>query len=334
MLGRWWVLLAAAFAGAGVFAAAGESNDANADTIKLGTLAPSDSPWAQVFKVWGKAVDQKTGGGTTLDWQWNGTAGDENQMVSSMKSGQLHGAAITAVGLGQIYPTVLVFQLPGAFASWQKLDAARNAMRSTLDAKFEAQSFKVLGWGDVGKGHIMSVGFEVKTPADLSKGPTFYISGDPIGPAFFQAVGGNIQYKQMSIPEVYPNLGSNIQIINAPALGAEQLQWASKITNVNSMVTGYGIGALIFWKPTFDGLGDDVKKVLADTGAVAASNLTSRIRNLDDQAWARMKSTKTVYEVSDADKAEWEAKFATTRSSVRNRPFEAAIQDKALQLGH
>lgn len=327
MLRKWLLMLAvvALFTGATTAAQA-------EDALKLGTLAPRDSPWGQVFTLWGRAVSQKSGGDVTLDWAWNAQAGDENQMVSSMRSGVLHGAAITAVGLGQIYPSILVFQMPGVFGSWEKLDGARHGMRRKIEAKFEAQGFKILGFGDVGAGKIMSIGMQVAKPSDLTKGGTYYVSGDPIGPALFAAVGG-VNAKQLSVPEILPALGSSVQIINAPALAAEQLQWASRITHINTMTTGYGIGALVFSAKAYEGLSEEVRKLLRETGEVAARNLTGRIRALDAQAFGRLKNNKTAYEVTDADRAEWDAKFAATRAALRNRPFDGDIFDEAIRLG-
>src|SRR5258708_6460844 len=97
---------------------------ADTTTIKLGTLAPQDSPWGQVFRVWARAVDQRSNSAVQLQWFWNGTQGDELQMVGKIQTGQLDGAAVTAIGLGKINKSVLVFQLPGVFASWEKLDNA------------------------------------------------------------------------------------------------------------------------------------------------------------------------------------------------------------------
>src|SRR5580765_2379539 len=136
-------------------------------SLKIGTLAPRESPWGQVFRVWQKAVKQKTGGTVNLEFYWNGTQGDEDAIVAKMKTGQLDGAAITAVGLGVIHRDTLVLQLPGVFGSWQKLDAARGALRERFEAGFKAAGFTLIGWGDVGMDRLMAHGYAVASPAAL-----------------------------------------------------------------------------------------------------------------------------------------------------------------------
>jgi TRAP-type C4-dicarboxylate transport system substrate-binding protein len=303
------------------------------DSLKIGTLAPADSPWGQVFKTWARNVDQQSSGSLKLDWQWGGTAGDENGMVSSMKSSQLDGAAITAVGLGQIFQDVMVFQMPGAFATWDKLNAARTAMRPKLDAGFEAAGFKILGWGDVGAAKVMSNGFAVKAPADLKGKGVYYLTGDPIAPEVYRRIGG-ITPKQVSVPEIFPNLqNGTINVVDAPPLAAQQLQWASFLTHINTETSGFGIGALVVAKARFDQLPADAQQILTDTGGRAAGRLTNRIRAIDAAAFAQMKNQKTAYEPSAAEKAEWGQLFQQVRQGLRGNPFSGAFFDAAIAAG-
>jgi TRAP-type C4-dicarboxylate transport system substrate-binding protein len=136
-----------------------------ATTLKIGTLAPGDSAWGKEFKKWAKDVSDDTNGELILDFQWNGQAGDEVLMVQKIRSGQLDGAAVTAIGLAQTGVTdALIFQMPGLFANWGKLDAARNAMKADFDQQFQSKGFTILGWGDVGAAKTMSIGFEIHHP--------------------------------------------------------------------------------------------------------------------------------------------------------------------------
>jgi TRAP-type C4-dicarboxylate transport system substrate-binding protein len=318
---------------AAVLTAFATAGDAQADptTLKVGTLAPGDSPWGQVFKVWKKAVEDRSGNSLQLQFFWNGTQGDEASMVGKIRTGQLDGAAITAIGLGQIYKQVLVLQLPGLYTDWGKLDNARNQMKASFDSQFDAQGFKVLGWGDVGKAHVMTKGFAVHTPDDLKHKNTYFYSGDPIGPVFFSLIG-DVTPKQMSVPEILPGLTSGaINVVLAPALAAEQLQWASRLDNINNAVAGVGIGALVFSSNKIKSLPADAQNILIQTGAIAGSALTTRIRNEDDAAFARLKARMTAYDPSAAEVAQWNKLFADTRARLRGTVFTAQVFDDAVR---
>src|SRR5258708_39310123 len=156
----------------------GKSEAKRTESIKIGTLAPGESPWGQVFKTWQRALrertklpdGQKTPEGKEyaldLNFFWNGQQGDEAAMVTKMKSGQLDGAAITAVGLGQIHPPILVLQLPGLFTSWEKLDKAREALRGDFEKALDSAGVALPGWGDGGLSRRLPKGVAVARPHD------------------------------------------------------------------------------------------------------------------------------------------------------------------------
>jgi TRAP-type C4-dicarboxylate transport system substrate-binding protein len=319
---------------AAIAAVLGLASSADAGTtLKIGTLAPQDSPWGKEFKKWAEAVSNDTGGELTLDFAWNGQAGDEVLMVQKIRSGQLDGAAVTAIGLAQTGVTdALIFQAPGLFANWGKLDAARNAMKADFDQQFQSKGFVALGWGDVGAAKTMSVGFEIHHPADLQGKGNYFLAGDPIGPKVFAAIGG-ITPRQVTVPEILPGLtNGSITVVTAPPLAAEQLQWASRITHINTMTTGFGVGAIIASQSKMSSLAQNLKDAMANRGKESADRLTTSIRNLDAQAFARMKSSKTAYEPNDAEKAEWKDLFSKVRAQLRGAVFTPAVFDKVVQL--
>lgn len=328
MVRRSWMMMVAAVAVS--FEVAGDAN-ADATTLKIGTLAPGESPWGQVFKVWKRGVAQRSNGALELQFFWNGQQGDEAAMVGKIRTGQLDGAAITAVGLGQIYKQVLVLQMPGLYREWAKLDNARNAMKANFDAEFDKQGFKVLGWGDVGRAHLMTKGFQVHRPADLKHKNCYYLPGDPIAPMLYSLIG-DITPKQVAVTEILPALTSgSINVLNTPALAAEQLQWASRVDNINTEISGIGIGALVFSSAKLKSLPADQQEVLKETGRIAGEALSTRIRKEDDAAYERLKVRMTTYTPSPAEKAEWAKLFAATRAKLRGAVFHQQVFDDAVK---
>jgi TRAP-type C4-dicarboxylate transport system substrate-binding protein len=306
-----------------VVATLGVTRTASADDgkeIKLGTLAPKDSAWGKVFGAWAKAVEDESKGSLKLTWFYNGSQGDEVAMVGKMRSKQLDGAAITATGLSQIWPHISALQMPGLFKSWAQLDKARSAMDSTFATEFKNQGFVILGTGDVGMAHLMSRGMEVRVPDDLKKGHPFYIPGDEIGKKMLETVGVPAP-KPIAVPLILQSVSSRepgaVDIINAPAIAAEQLGWAPHMDHVNDFATGMGIGALVMSKDTFEALPADAKDVLSRTGKNTGQLLTQRIRGIDDGAFNRFKGNKTVVTLNATEMAAWDAAFAKVRASLK-----------------
>ena len=130
----------------------------------------------------------------------------------------------------------------------------------------------------------------------------------------------------LNVPEVLPNLNTGaINLINAPSLAAEQLQWASKLDTINEDVSALAIGALVMSSKRIDALPADLKTILIDTGRIAANALTKRIRAEDDAAFNRMKGKMTVVSLSADQKAKFEAIFKQVRQRLAQGTFPAAL---------
>ncbi len=292
------------------FATVGTVRVAHAKTeLKFATLAPPQSPWGKVFKKWSKSVKKKTDGDVEITWLWNGTAGPEGGAVGKIKSGQLQGAAITAVGLSAIHKPIIALQMPGAFSTWEELDKAREKLAPDFQTAAQAGGFYISGWGDVGIGRIFSKGFDVKVPDDLKGKKPAVIREDIIGPKMYEAIGG-VTPVPGSVTEFLPMLNSGaINVMNTPPLAAEQLQWASKLDHINTARTYFGLGALVVSQKALDKLGDEKRAIVEEAGKKAAKRLTKRIRKQDDLALERLKKKMTVHEPTAAEEAEWKKVF-------------------------
>jgi TRAP-type C4-dicarboxylate transport system substrate-binding protein len=302
-------------------------------TIKIATVAPQDSPWGKDLKQWAKDVAEDTAGEAEIDFQWNAQAGDESLMVQKMRTGQIDGALVTPLGLGQTgVNDVFLFALPGLFTSWQKVDSARVAVKDDLARQFEQKGFTVVGWSDVGILRQMTAGFEIHHPSDLRGKGVFFYSGDPITPKLYSTIGG-ITAKQLMLTEVLPYLTQGtVNVITAPPLGAEQLQWASHLDHISTQTISYAIGALIMASPRVSSLPPKIKTAVLTRGAEACDRLQKKIRYADAQAFARMKTSKVAYEPTAADVAEWTPIFQNLAKQLRGTVFTPALFDKVVEL--
>lgn len=318
-----------------ILAGVGFSQQANAAdvTIKLGTLAPKSSPWGKVFETWVKAVNEKSGGRMEVQIFYNGQQGDEGSMIGKIKSGQLDGAAVTAVGLGKIYKPMLALQMPGLFSSWAKLDAARSALKGEFEKGASDAGFTILGAGDVGRAYVMSQGVTIRTPENLKGQKPYAWRDDPTSGIVYQLLGG-VNPVPLNIPEVLPNLNTGaINIVIAPALAAEQLQWAGKLDHIVSEPVGFAIGALVTSSKKLDSLPADLKAILVDTGKIAADALTKRIRSEDDAAFGRLKGKMTVVELSGGEREQWKKIFKDARARMGQGTFSADLVARLEGMG-
>ncbi|HEX9910765.1 MAG TPA: TRAP transporter substrate-binding protein DctP, partial [Desulfatiglandales bacterium] len=75
-------------------------------TIKFATVAPEGSTWMNTMKELDKTIREKTQGQIAFRVYAGGVAGDELDALRKIRIGQLHSAAFSGVGFGQILPAV------------------------------------------------------------------------------------------------------------------------------------------------------------------------------------------------------------------------------------
>jgi TRAP-type transport system periplasmic protein len=308
-------------------------SEASAQTkLRIATLAPKNSAWGKVFKVWAKAVDQKSGGKLQLDIYYNAVQGNEDSMVGKMKTGQLDGAALTSVGLSRIYKDVLVLQLPGVVDSWAMLDKVRGDLAPDLEKSFDAEGFKVVGWGDVGLVRQMSKGFAIRKPGDMKGKHPIVWRNEPMGPTVYSVIGGVVPVP-MSPTEVLPALRSGkVDVINAPALAAEQLQWTPYLDHVGTNVTVCAVGGTVFRKKALDDLPADGKAIFFEIQEKMGRNNSLRVRKLDDEAFTRISSKMKKVELTAAEKSEWEKVLRESVKRLGQGTFNKGLIDRVLKV--
>ena len=306
--------------------------DASAKTtLRVATLAPKNSSWGKVFRIWRKAVKKKTDGEVNLKIYYNAVQGNEGSMVGKMKTGQLDGAALTSVGLSNIYKNVLVMSLPGVSDSWKNLDKVRKAIGKDVLKGFESKGFHIFAWGDVGLVRQMSQGFAVRTPSDLKGKRPMVWRNEPLGPLVYSFIPGVVPVPK-SVTEVLPALrAKNVEVINAPALAAEQLQWVPYLDHVSSQVSTCAIGATVFRKKAIDGIPADVRAGFDKIQKKVRKRGSKRIRKLDKKAYKRLTKKMTVVELSDADRKQWEALLRKAVKRLSQGTYDKALIKRAVK---
>lgn len=320
-----------ALLGALAFAAMMLPRDATAaEVVKIGTLAPKQSVWGQVFQVWETAVKKKSDGKAEIQFFYNAQQGDEGAMVGKMKSGQLDGAAITAVGLSKIYKPILALQMPGALTTWEKLEKAQGVLKGDFEKGVKDAGFDLLGWGHVGRARLFLKGNgTVKAPGDLKSRKPYMWRDDIISPVFYQVVGATPV--PLNVPEVLPQLKTGgVDTVNAPALAVEQLQWAPQLNQGGEQVFGCAIGALVVQSKRLGSMPGDLRTIILDTGAVAAKALTVKIKDEDAAAWDRMTKKMTKFSV---DEAAFNKSFKEVRKRLRQGTFAGDLVTKIEEAG-
>jgi TRAP-type C4-dicarboxylate transport system substrate-binding protein len=250
--------------------------------IKFATVAPEGSTWMNHMKVIDKELREKSGGRLGFRFYAGGIAGDEVDVLKKMRIGQIHCAAFSGVGFGQILPMVRVLDLPFLFRNDKEIDLVHREMRSFFTKEFMRKGFYLLSWAEVGNVHLFS-----KTPIqrvkDLSGLKVWTWSGDPIAKETFSNMGVNPI--PLAITDVITAINTGmIDTIYSPPLGALALQWHRPMKFMTALPLAHATGAVLISLKTFKKLSENLGDLLITTFEKEMRSLTLELRSQNNEA--------------------------------------------------
>jgi TRAP-type C4-dicarboxylate transport system substrate-binding protein len=250
--------------------------------IKFATVAPEGSTWMNHMRRLDQTLRKKSKGEIGFRLYAGGIAGDEMDVLRKIRIGQIHCAAFSGVGLGQVLPMVRVLDLPFLFRDYQEIDLVHKELKPFFAENFKKKNFEFLAWAEVGNVHLFSKK-PIRRVKDLSKLKVWTWSGDPISKTTFSFMGTNPI--PLAITDVTTALNTGmIDTVYAPSLGALALQWYTYLDYMTSLPLTHSTGAVLLSRKIFNKLPAHLSKMLVDQFEPAMANLTTDLRAQADEA--------------------------------------------------
>jgi TRAP-type C4-dicarboxylate transport system substrate-binding protein len=304
-----------------------EAQEAAPIVLRIATLTPRGSAWHRVFTAWSQSLRAATAGRLTIQVQPT-DVGDEREVVRRLRAKEIDGASLTAVGLAQIAPPVLVLEAPGIVDSDGALDRVRTALDGELRRAFEQQGVTLLGWTEYGRARIFSTRPIVR-PTDLRTAHPWLLPDDPIGPALLQVVGA--VGVSAPIGEVLQALHEGrIDTVVASAIAVNALQWHTRLTHVTHFSSAVVVGATVISRERYEALPVDLQTALRDTARQAHDLLQRTVRLDDDRAYQALLQRGMIPVDASAHQAEWHQVAHQTRQRLVGRYFTRELLDRAI----
>lgn len=216
----------------------------NAVTIKLATIVPKGTSWANTIKDMAKEIKKETAGEVKLKVYYGGTQGDEPDVLRKTRIGQLHGGVFTGKVLGDIFSDVRSIEVP--FNFYHDQTKALGALKSNTEHfnnEISKKGFKNLGFYGIGKVYVVSTK-EVKNINEMKGIKMWAWEGDEVVKAMMESLG--LISVPLALPDVMSSLSTGmVEAAYAPPLGILALQWQSKVKYLIDFPTAYSIGALL-----------------------------------------------------------------------------------------
>lgn len=312
-------------------AGAGPASAGPAVLIKMGTAAPEGSSWHTILAEMGERWKKETGGAVELGIYPGGVLGDEPDMVRKMRVGQIHAAALTAVGLADIDQSVSALQIPMMLRSYEELDYVRESLRPRLEAALEEKGFVVLNWGDAGWVRFFA-SRPFSTPADLKAMKLFVWAGDSRWVDLWKAAGYNPV--PLASTDILPGLQTGlINAFDTTPLVALAGQWFAQATHMLDLKWAPLVGATVISKRTWMKIPEEHRPVLHSVAREAGERLRAEIRPANEMAIMVMsRSGLTVHPVTPEIVEAWRRSAESIYPRIRGAMVPESLFDEVQRL--
>jgi TRAP-type C4-dicarboxylate transport system substrate-binding protein len=241
------------------------SSQAMSATIKIATVVPNGSSWMNEMKAAAKELKQQTDGRVKIKFYPGGVMGSDKTVLRKMRSGQLHGGAISAGALAHIYNGVQLYSLPFTFNNLAEVRHVRKTFDSVIAEGLANNGFQLLGLAEGGFAYLMSNKALTKA-ADIRGQKVWIPEGDLIGNEMFSEA--SINPIASPISNVYTGLQTGLlDTVTINPSGAIALQWHTKIQHLSDEPLLLIMGMLVVDQKAFKKINENdqiiVKQIIA-----------------------------------------------------------------------
>ena len=255
--------------------------------IKLGTLAPKDTPWYNGLARMGEEWTKASNGRISVKIYPGGVLGSEQAMVRKIRTGRLHAATMTSIGIREIDPTFLALQLPYLVENYEELDACAKALEPLVSKRLEENGFVLLHQGDSGWIRFFTM-TKVETFDQMAQQKLFVGAGDQGSIEAWQKTGFNIV--QVASADITTSLQTGLlDGLITPPLAALAMQWFGQAKYMYDVKYAPLVGATVISKKMWDRIPADLHSKLKEIAQKYGNAEVGRIRALDDQSIETMK---------------------------------------------
>lgn len=304
---------------------------ARSATLRIATVAPAGSSFDKRLQAldseWSRGPGQ-----VRMNVYAGGSMGGELAIVRRLNQGQLQGAMLTSVGLGQIDRSVTALQLiPLMFKDWQDVDVARERLRPELERRLYAKGYVVLFWADAGWVRFFSR-TPVRRAGDLKPLRVLASDGSPDSIDLMKAYYTPVVLEP---DKVYLSLRNKmIDAAPIPAFLANAMQVATIAPYMVDLRWVPITGALIVSRSAWEGLEPAARAWLKESSERAGVDIRRIARTEDEQAIAAMQEKQglRVIRLTAEAEHEWRTEVSRMYPEIRGRLVPEEMFDEVVKV--
>ena len=228
--------------------------------LKIATLSPEGSEWMQKMRVGAKEIALKTDNRVKFKFYPGGIMGNDKAVLRKIRIGQLHGGAVTAGSLSEIYPELRLYFMPMIFKSFGEVDYVRKHLDAPLIEGLEKEGFVTFGFAEGGFAYVMSKS-PVRSNDDLRDQKVWMPNAHATTLEVMESFG--IKPIPLPIADVRTSLQTGlIDAVTVSPIGAIVLQWHTQVKYLTDMPLAYVYGMLAIDRKAFAKISPEDQKIV------------------------------------------------------------------------
>ncbi|MGZ3438639.1 MAG: TRAP transporter substrate-binding protein DctP [Polyangia bacterium] len=290
--------------------------------LRMGTLAPDGTAWARELKAFAREIEDSAH--LKIKIYWGGIAGDEREMVSRARRGQLDAIAGAAV-CAELAPSLQVTRLQGLFPNRDEHERLARQIPH-VDDEFKKAGFVNLGVAGMGPSVVFTRA-PVTSWAELKKLRLWRWDLDPVAWQQDRMMGLTVVPGSVSGGATAFDAG---QVDGFVALAASALafQWQSRAPNILPLEFDYLNACMLLRLSSWDELSLETQRTVNAAGAKLARRMELVGRDADHVV---MSGTLTGVHAHPVPAATREAFFEAARKTRAQAATEGHVPPAALQ---
>ena len=298
--------------------------------IKIATLAPEGTTWIKLVRASTKEIEDRLNGRVKFTIYCGGCQGEEKVTVQKMKTGQLHGTAVSVVGLSTIAPDIATLNLPMVFSNKEEVAATRQAMADHFADELWENGYKLVGWGDAGFFYLFSA-YPIRHPDDLKNGRVWVWNADPVFNEMALEIG--VSPIPLGVADVLSALNTGqVDTVLMNPFALVSLQWFTKMKYRMSEPILFAVGALLIDRRVWGKLTPNEQGIFLSVNEKWSRIAREKLDRDNKRAieFLRGQGVEAVIP-SEADMAAWEGVSKRTWARLVGRIYSEEVLAEMLQ---
>jgi TRAP-type C4-dicarboxylate transport system substrate-binding protein len=302
---------------------------AGAVVIKIGSIAPAQSPWGKALEKVARDWERISNGTVQVKIYPGGIAGTERAMIQMMRLGGLQGGVFTSMGMSKIEPSVTVLSIPLLFHSTEEFGVVFDKMKPAFEKKIESKGFKIILWTYAGWVSFFSKE-KVIYPEDLKKLKISVTDNDPELEQVWKRMGFE------AVPGDFKDLMVQLQsgMVSAaylPAILAGSGQYFVVVPHMLNMNLGPLVASLILSDKAWASIPADLRQPFIASIDEASRSLLEEAQALEADAVKMMKENGLiVHDLPPGALEKWRQTAAEGVKSLIGPRFSKEMYDQVV----